>query len=232
MSFIRAVLARLIRLVLSLLCRVDARELAKLPSRGPYVVVTNHVNFLEVPLLYVWLWPRRLIGLVKRETWDQPILGFLARVWEAIPVRRHGGDPEAMAAAAALLRRGGLLAIAPEGTRSGDGRLLKGKPGVVTIAIQSGAPIVPLVHSGGERFWDNLRRLRRTRIKLHVGSPFRVATPLKEITRSLRTEIADEIMREMARLLPPRQWGAYAEPPPHSISPRHLLTEAREGAGD
>ncbi len=224
MSFVRALVTRLIRFVISLLCRVDASELAKLPRRGPFVVATNHVNFLEVPLLYSWLWPRRLIGLVKRETWDQPVLGFLARLWEAIPVRRAGGDPEALAACSAVLARGGFLAIAPEGTRSGNGRLLKGRPGVVTIAIQSGAPIVPLVHSGGERFWANLRRLRRTRIVLRVGEPFRIGLEMKDLTHRTRQEVADEIMRRMAVLLPPWQWGAYADPAPSAVPSRHLLS--------
>jgi 1-acyl-sn-glycerol-3-phosphate acyltransferase len=197
---------------LSILCRVDSRSLSSIPRRGPLIIVTNHINFLEVPLIYAFLFPRRVIGLAKRETWDNPVLGFLGNLWEAIPLERGKSDIEALSKANEVLKRGGILAIAPEGTRSGDGRLRRGHPGVVTIASISGAPIIALAHWGGERFWPNLRSLRRTRITMKAGTPFRLDGDGRRITHERRAELADGVMNKISVLMPREYRGAYPEP--------------------
>lgn len=201
----------LVRFILGRICRIDAGEFGRVPARGPLIIVTNHVNFLEVPLLYTCLHPRGIVGLVKAETWDIPGLGFLARVWEAIPINREATDTSAMKAALDTLARGKILIVAPEGTRSGDGRLQKGHGGVVQLAARSGAPIIPVATFGGERFWENIRKPRRTRIAFRVGAPFRLALPEGGLTKGTREGATGELMRRIARLLPERYRGAYAE---------------------
>jgi len=78
------------------------------------------------------------------------------------------------------------------------------------LALQSGAPVLPLVFYGGERFWQNLRRLRRTPFHIVVGNPFCVQTDGAKARRELRQQITDEIMYQLAALLPPAYRGVYA----------------------
>jgi 1-acyl-sn-glycerol-3-phosphate acyltransferase len=109
-----------------------------------------------------------------------------------------------------IVREGQLLYVAPEGTRSYTGLLRRGNPGVVTLALRSGAPIVPVVHFGGESFWHNVKRLRRTPVTLRAGRSFRIKVPSGGVNRRLRQEIVDEVMKYMASLLPEEYRGHYA----------------------
>jgi len=217
-----------IRWAIRALCRVDAKALRSVPRRGPVIIVTNHINFLEVPLIYAFLFPRRTVGLVKRETWKNPALGFLAELWEAIPLERGRSDVEALEKSIGVLKRRGILAIAPEGTRSGDGRLRKGRPGIVTIAAASGASIVPIAHWGGERFWRNLRSFRRTRITLRAGESFRIEGDIAGMTHERRAELTDVVMNRLSALMPPRYRGAYPDPE-RALAGTALAGTARAG---
>jgi len=199
-------------MALSAICRVEAAELARIPRRGPLIVALNHINFLEVPLIYTQLYPRDSVGIVKRETWENPILGFLAKVWDAIALDRESTDLRAMRAALDTLKAGRILLVAPEGTRSGHGRLQRGHGGIVQLALKSGAPIVPVVHFGGERFWPNFKSLRRTRVTFRVGEPFRLRPPEGGLSKSSRNAMVDQIMNRIALLLPPAYRGEYASP--------------------
>ena len=204
------VIAPLVRAILHALCRIDAAELEKLPRQGPFILVTNHINFLEAPLLYSQLYPRDIAGFAKSETWQNPFLGLLATTWECVPVNRDVNDMSSMRLALAALADGKILNIMPEGTRSRDGRLGDGHPGIVAIAQRSGAPIVPVAHYGGECFWGNLRKGRRTRVSVRVGEAFRLRAPESGRARKWRREALEEIMVSIARLLPPEYRGAYA----------------------
>ncbi len=210
-----------------LLCAVDGEQVAKVPMCGPLILVANHVNFLEVPVLHCRLRPRAVLGLAKVESWDNPLLGWLFDRWGGIPIRRGEPDVGALRRALAVLGDGGILAVAPEGTRSRHGRLQRGHPGVVTIAWKSGAPLLPLVFYGGEAIGRNVRRLRRTPFHIVVGEPFRVDAGSERVTQDLRQRIADEIMLQLASLLPPAYRGVYAaRAQPPAIS--HLRFEPSE----
>jgi 1-acyl-sn-glycerol-3-phosphate acyltransferase len=204
------VFAPLVRAILCSLCRVDSSELARLPRKGPLIVVSNHINFLEAPLLYSLIYPRDISGFAKTETWGNPFLGLLASTWECVPVERDANDMSSMRLALEVLARGKILNIMPEGTRSHDGKLGRGHAGVVAIAQRSGAPIVPVAHYGGESFWRNLKRGRRTDVRFRVGEAFRLREPEPGKAKTARAEAAEEIMRSLARLLPPEYRGAYA----------------------
>ncbi|MBC8497196.1 MAG: 1-acyl-sn-glycerol-3-phosphate acyltransferase [Anaerolineales bacterium] len=197
--------------VMSLICRVDVEQLSRVPSRGPLILVTNHINFLEVPIMYTHLQPSPVVGFAKAETWDSPFLGPLFTLWNAIPVHRGEADLTAIRLALGVLKKGHILAISPEGTRSGHGRLQKGYAGVVTLALRSGAPILPIVNFGGEQYRNNLSRLRRTDFKVIVGEPFMLDTGGAKTTSGVRGQMTDEIMYQLASLLPPAYRGEYAD---------------------
>jgi 1-acyl-sn-glycerol-3-phosphate acyltransferase len=205
-----------IRLGTKILCRISGAELASVPKNGPLILAVNHINSLEVPLLFAHLQPRRLIGLAKIETWDSKFMGWLFNLWEAIPIRRGEADLEALRRCMNVLSRGDILGVAPEGTRSYDGKLLYGQPGIVLIALHSGAPILPIAHWGGENFSKNIKRLKRTDFHIRVGKPFTVVTHGNKVNARVRQAIADEIMYQIAILMPEEYRGQYANcnPPP------------------
>ena len=195
-----------------ILCRIDGAQLAQVPERGPLILAINHVNFLEAPVFYTHLDPRPVTGFVKAENLEHPFFGpLLFGLWRGIPIRRGEADMAAFRQALQLLKDGGILAMAPEGTRSGHGRLQRGHPGVVLLALRSGAPVLPAAHYGGERFWHNLRRLRRTDFCIAVGQPFHLDAGGVKATRQVRQQMADEVMYQIAALLPPAYRGVYSD---------------------
>lgn len=193
-----------------LLCRIDGDSLKSIPPHGPLILVCNHINAIELPVVFPRLHPRSVTGFAKSETWDNPILGPLFNIWHVIPIRRGQPDISALRQGLQVLQDGGILAITPEGTRSGDGRLQRGHPGVVMLALHSGAPLLPLVYYGNEAFHQNVRRLRRTDFRIKVGKPFRIEVSGK-VTNDIRRQVTDEIMFQMASLLPPRNRGYYSD---------------------
>jgi len=198
--------------LIRILCRVDDAQLAQVPERGPLIIIVNHVNFLEAPVLYTHLQPRPVTGFVKAENLDNPILGpLLFTLWGGIPIQRGEADMTAFRLALQALEDGQILAVAPEGTRSGHGRLQQGYPGVVFLALRSGAPVLPLAYHGGELFWSNLSRLRRTDFHIVVGQPFYLDAGGVRVTRQVRRRMTDEIMYQIAALLPLAYRGVYSD---------------------
>jgi|YNPNPStandDraft_1061719.scaffolds.fasta_scaffold00098_5 1-acyl-sn-glycerol-3-phosphate acyltransferase len=200
-----------LRFLTGILCRMDADELKRIPPRGPLILVGNHINFLEVPVLVTRVWPRPVTGFSKLETWHNPAKAFLFNIWGGIPLRRGELDMAAFEAACQKLKEGYLFAIAPEGTRSGHGRLQKGHPGVALLAVRSGVPLMPMVFYGNEHFWQNIKRLKRTDFHVRVGNPFTIDTHGRAMSREVREQIIREIMWQLAALLPPENRGFYAD---------------------
>jgi 1-acyl-sn-glycerol-3-phosphate acyltransferase len=211
MPLFRTLLDGLNAAIVTLLCRVDDEQISRVPDRGPLVVITNHVNMLELLVLRSRLRDRTIFTFAKAESWANPITGRILDAWDAIPIRRGETDLVALRRGLAVLKQGGILGIMPEGTRSHDGRLQRGRTGITTIALKSGAPLLPVVFYGGEAIAENVRRLRRTPFHIVVGAPLRIDLQGERPTREIRRAITDEIMREMARLLPERYRGVYAD---------------------
>jgi 1-acyl-sn-glycerol-3-phosphate acyltransferase len=199
------------RALTGLLCRIHDEELARVPARGPLIIATNHVNILEIPIIYTRLQPRPVVGLVAAVRWQNPLLRFVLDVVGAIPLHRGTADLTALRTAIAKLKAGSILVVAPEGTRSGHGRLQEAHAGVVTLALHSGAPLLPVVFYGGERYREELRRLRRTDFHLMVGRPFHLTPGSSRVTRTMRQQMLRDIMYQVAALLPPDKRGVYTD---------------------
>lgn len=208
-SFARKFMNTIIRIGTSIICRIDKRDFHKVPKHGPIILVSNHINALEVPLLFVHLQPREIIGLAKIETWDNKFMGWLFNLWDAIPIRRGEADLEAIRSSLGILKEGKMLALSPEGTRSYHGQLLRAQPGVALIALHSRVPIVPIAHWGGEDFAANIKRFKRTDFHVRVGDPFIIESNNEKITSQTRQQIADEIMTQLAILMPEKYHGEY-----------------------
>jgi 1-acyl-sn-glycerol-3-phosphate acyltransferase len=198
------------KILTRVICRIHDEPLVKVPHQGPLIIVTNHINILEVPLVYVVLQPRPIGGFSAAKRWKVWWSRWLLNVTGAIPLHRGEADINAMRRGLEWLNKGNILIIAPEGTRSHDGRLQRGYPGVVLLAMRTSAPLLPLVFFGHENFEENLKHLRKTDIYFEVGDRFYLDPKKQKVTQRIRQEMTDEIMYKMAALLPPENRGVYS----------------------
>lgn len=201
----------LIRIYTRIACRIDAPDLQTVPRRGPLIIITNHTGQIEVPLLFAHLQPRKLSGWAKIEAWNNKFLHWVFNVWGIIPVRRGEADMHALKTALRALENNAIFGVAPEGTRNRNGILIRAQPGAVTLALHSGAQIVPIAHWGGEQLMSNLKKFRRTDFHIRVGPLFKVETNGARVTGQMRQQIVDEMMVEIARLLPEQYRGEYSD---------------------
>jgi 1-acyl-sn-glycerol-3-phosphate acyltransferase len=191
--------------------RINDAAVAEVPLRGPLILATNHINWLDAPVGFSHLHPRPLTAFAKIETWDNFLLRTLFNAWEAIPITRGQVDFAAFKKAEEALSGVKIIAIAPEGTRSRTGRLNQGYPGIVYLALRTGVPILPFVFYGNENFSRDIRRYQRTEMNMRAGKPFRLVPPTSSLDRHTRQELTNAIMYEIASLLPEKYRGQYSQ---------------------
>ena len=211
MDLIRWIVVQFIRVGLGLTCRINAKNLDRIPPKGPMIVYTNHTGSIEVPLTFLLLQPRPLTGIAKIESWDNFFMAWLFNLWGIIPIRRGEADMEAMRKTLDSLNEGKILGMSPEGTRNKTGKLLRGHPGIVLLALRSGAPLIPLANWGGENFKTNLRKFKRTEFYAVVGKPIIIKTKGNRVDKNARQDIVDELMYQLAALLPEEYRGEYKD---------------------
>jgi 1-acyl-sn-glycerol-3-phosphate acyltransferase len=195
-------------IVLRILLKPHIRGLENVPPTGPVIAAINHTSFLD-PVMVMAFLPRVVIPLAKEELFKHRFFGWVFRAYGCIPIRRGEIHQSAIRRSLELLRDGGLLLVAPEGTRSRDGRLQPGHSGVALLATRTNATILPISIWGVMPFGQNVRRLRRTEVHMVIGKPFRIAVEGRKLSREQLDEITDEIMYQLAELLPPEHRGVY-----------------------
>ena len=211
MSFSQRIVIVILKRMTRLICRIDDIQLRQVPEQGPLIIYTNHVNILEIPIIYTHLKPRPVQGIVAAERWDQGWSRWLLNVCESIPIRRSEADIVGIRRSLKSLKSGHILIISPEGTRSGHGRLQSAHPGVILLAIHSGAPLLPIAYFGAENYKENLAHLRRTNFHISVGKPFYLNTGDHTVDRNIRMQIMDELMGQLAQLLPMNYRGDFTD---------------------
>jgi 1-acyl-sn-glycerol-3-phosphate acyltransferase len=211
MNFPYTIITNSIRSLTRILCDVDDSQLINVPDHGPLIIACNHINFMEVPLMFTHLQPRKVTAFAKSETWDNPLLGYLFDLWGAIPIQRGQADTKAFRMGLKVLAEGKMLGITPEGTRSGNGQMRRGLPGIVMMAHQSNVPILPMVYYGSEKLRDNISRFKRTDFYIRVGKVFKLSFPEARVDRETRRKMVDEIMYQLAILLPTEYRGYYSD---------------------
>jgi len=199
-----------IRLILLTITSREIEGRANIPRHGALILTSNHFSVGDPPIL-TGTFPRRIAWMAKRELFDIPIFGKLYSMGGFIPVRRFEGDLHALRMSQRALRRSLVLGMFPEGTRSG-GRLGRGEPGSALIALRTGAPILSVAIWGTENVKLPRDLFRRTHANIRYGQPFH----LPETQRITKEQVAsgtEEIMRQIAALLPPQYRGAHAMGP-------------------
>ena len=219
--------------LLRLFCRPSIRGLEHIPARGGAILASNHLAVVDSFVLPLVV-PRRITFPAKSEYFTQP--GLVGRLKKAfftgvgqIPIDRSGGSAarDAMDTAVRVLRDGHLLGIYPEGTRSPDGRLYKGKTGVARMTLEAGVPVVPVAMIGTDRVNPIGSRMWRPR-KVHivVGEPMDFSRYAgMEGDRFIERSMTDEIMYALMELSGQTYVDLYAA----SVKER-LAKEAGPGA--
>jgi len=143
--------------------------MAHIPKSGPVIFAANHRSFLD-PFVIGMLTRRPVYYVAKRELFENPLQAWLLNRLGAFPVERGEGDQQSMSTARAILARGDCVVIFPEGTRIRGGPLSRPKRGVGRLALETGAPIVPVAVLGTDR----VRRgalIRPCRVRVRCGAP-------------------------------------------------------------
>ncbi len=176
-------------------------------------MAVNHLSLLDSPLIFSIVERNDITGLVADKYKTAPFIPWLVKVLDGIWVNRESADFHALRSAVNYLNHGGILGIAPEGTRSKTGGLIHAKTGVAYIAEKAEVPVIPVAIWGTETALKQLFHLHRPLLNLHIGEPFHL--PKLEAGRrdaDLKRN-SDEIMCRIAALLPPVYRGQYADHP-------------------
>lgn len=205
-------LLRLVMLPASMvLYRVSCRDCARVPGAGAAIIAPNHFSAMDHFFCGIYL--RRRVRFMAK---SQLFSGVLAAAIEhagAFPVRRGKGDEQAIQTALSILRRGGVIVIYPEGGRSRSAQIgQSARPGVGRLALESGAPIVPVAIYGSARV-RGWRRLRFPRVKVAYGRPLSYEQ-ISDCTREQQQEVADEALEQIRAL-----YSTLSEPAAAANSP-------------
>jgi 1-acyl-sn-glycerol-3-phosphate acyltransferase len=170
--------------------RLSRIGLENVPTSGPVIFASNHRSFLD-PFIIGVLSRRPIYYVAKSEIFKNPLVAWFVSSLGAFPVRRGAGDPDMMATAKAILDRGDCLLIFPEGTRTRPGSLGRPKRGVGRLALETGAPVVPVALIGTEdvrRGW----RIRPKKVRARIGRPL-TFPQVDQVSPQLAAAVTDRI---------------------------------------
>jgi 1-acyl-sn-glycerol-3-phosphate acyltransferase len=223
--FTRRLLNVLLRILFKLLLNLEVVGLENVPLEGPLILMINHTSLID-PAMAGGVMPREIVAMSKIESFRDPILGIIVRLYGAFPVRRGEVDLQATRRALEVLHNGEVLLMAPEGTRSKECRLQPGHDGMTFIALRANAPVLPMAITGTNDFSPNLKRLRRTDVKIVIGKPFRFRSSGDKVRRDVLHQMTKEAMYQLAAILPPEYRGVYSDL--DSATERFLVFEDEE----
>lgn len=184
-------------------CRLEVIGLGNIPATGPAILAANHRSMWDIPV-HVVACPRPVLFMAKRELFGDPARRWMWHILGGFAVRRDIADVRAIDTALALLERGDIVGVYPEGTRSKTGEMLPFLRGAAWLALRTGAPLIPCGLSGtGVGGTGVGQHLRRKRVRVSFGRAIRVgpepnATARKEKAESLTGELLEGIRALLA----------------------------------
>jgi 1-acyl-sn-glycerol-3-phosphate acyltransferase len=199
----------LMRVLLFLLAswQVEGRE--NVPLKGPLIVVCNHPNMADPPLIAVSV-NRKTVFMAKEELFLHWFSRFCVRNFGAFPVRRGGLDRTSLKEAERWLKQGVAVVMFPEGKRSRTIQMEEAFPGSALIAARLCVPVLPVGITGTEKIKGRTWWLHRPRIKVNIGEPFQMPSVNGKLTRDELAQLTSFIMEHIAGVLPPEYRGIYS----------------------
>jgi 1-acyl-sn-glycerol-3-phosphate acyltransferase len=194
--------------LLKMLFRPWVKGMQNIPDDGPAILASNHLSFSDSIFLPVCV-PRPVVFLAKSEYFTGKglkgkLTAMFFRLTNQLPMDRSGGAASATSLDAGIdvLKKGGLLGIYPEGTRSPDGRLYRGKTGIAKLALATGVPVIPVAMIGTDKVQPIGRRIPNIRrLGIIIGEPMDFSRYQGlENDRFVQRSVADEIMYGLMRL--------------------------------
>lgn len=196
--------------------------LKNIPTSGPAMIAPNHISFFDSVVL-IGVLPRRISFVGKAEYLDSWKTRYLLPAVGMIPIERGSGKQSlaALDTAADLLERDELFGIFPEGTRSRDGLLHKGRAGIARLALRTGAPIIPVGLRGTDRIQPPGASVPRpfVRCEVHIGKPIDVTRFAgRALGAATYRTLTDEVMYEISQLSGQTYVDRYADRPERMTS--------------
>jgi 1-acyl-sn-glycerol-3-phosphate acyltransferase len=203
----------IVRIVLPLIAKLYLEGVENLERDDSFIIAANHLGQLDGALIFLLIERNDLRYLVNDKYKNYPVLGRFIVSIGGLYIKRNAQNLKAIRQALEHTENGGILIITPEGIRSPTGALQQGKPGVAFFACNLNKPIVPVGITGTEDrlVVDNLEHFRRPHITVTVGKAFELP-PIKHKTVTIENA-TDEIMCQIAALLPESYRGIYSEYP-------------------
>lgn len=204
------ILHRLVNILVNL--QIEGGE--NVPDTGGYVLATSHISRLDSVFLLLSTTRKNVIPMVAKDYEKAPFFGWFLNKIGVIWLSREGYDFQAFREASSYLKSGGIVGLAPEGTRSPTGGLLEGKPGAALLAMKNKVKIIPAAVLGSADMVKSFLKLRKMNVKVIFGQPF----DLSGIDESGREkdfleQATTEIMLRIAMLLPEERRGVYSDHP-------------------
>lgn len=178
---------------------------------GPLILVANHVHVID-PILIVFSIPRWITFVAKEELFHSLFLRLWLNWAGSLPLRRDGKVREkqrVLEGAKRILDEGLVLGMFPEGGRSQDGRLKRGRPGSAVMAAKTGVSLLPIGIAGTDKIHGISWLWKRPPIVVRIGKPFKLSSSNNKISKSQMQLLTAQLMGEIAALLPPEYQGAY-----------------------
>jgi 1-acyl-sn-glycerol-3-phosphate acyltransferase len=177
--------------------RTRGIDAEKVPARGPVILAPNHFSFMDH--FFMGMSIRRKVCFMAKSQLFKPPMEWIYSPGGVFPVRRGYHDEEAFTTANAILARGGAIAMYSEGGRSRTGKLAENvRPGIGRLALESGAPIIPIAIHGSSRV-RNWKRLQFPKVTVLYGNPIRWEQ-VRSPTRDQQQQVANEIFAEVRKL--------------------------------
>ena len=208
---VREILRRVLLFLFRVLTRLDLVGEENIPEQGGCLLASNHLSRLDAPLIFSVLQRKDSTALIANKYKKYPFFRWIIEGAQGIWLDRENPDYGALRATVKYLRSGRMIGIAPEGTRSSTGGLMQPKPGVAFLAAKANVPIVPVAITGTERTMQDLIRFRRSPIRVEFGEPFMLSVNREKDRDASLSQAADEIMCQIARLLPDKYRGVYSD---------------------
>jgi len=201
------------RVLLKLLSRIHVEGKEIVPEHGGVILATNHLGTLDPVLIFVVLDRIDVTAMVAKKHLKNPFFRVIVNIAGGIWLNREEADSQAFRAATKHLENGGILGLAPEGTRSSTGALLPAKTGPAYLAVKTGVPVIPVAITGSYQGIKRILRLNRIPMTIRFGKPMTLAPVDRHNRDEALRKYTDEIMCQIAAMLPESYRGVYADHP-------------------